>query len=151
MIETMLTSKALLRPTIKNSFALMLLFGTGSAIAQETLCVIKVSGTENAVNIKTTQDPYVLNTMNLESGFRFSGQVLQDAVTKQHKLKTFVYHEAKNRYVLIQASEHKLDIANCTDAKNMTQEFGLQRVYSHEYEFELSYRCRSTCTAGVTQ
>ena len=73
---------------MKNSFVLILLFAAGSAIAQETSCVIKVSGTENAVKLKTTQDPYVLNSINLESGFRFSGQVLQDAVTKQKKLKT---------------------------------------------------------------
>jgi hypothetical protein len=135
---------------MKNSFVLILLFAAGSAIAQETSCVIKVSGTENTVKLKTTQDPYALNTINLESGFRFSGQVLQDAVTKQNKLKTFVYHESKKRYVLIQASENKLDEANCAGAKSTTQEFGLQRVYSHEYEFELSYICKTTCTAGVT-
>ena len=130
---------------------LLLLFCTGSAFAQETLCLIKVSGTENTVNIKTTHDPYVLSTLNLESGFRFSGQILQDAVTKQHKLKTFVYHEAKNRYVLIHASENRVDIAGCANAKNTTQEFGLQRLYSYEYEFELSYSCKSSCSAGVTR
>ena len=146
----MLISNALLRPTMKNSFVLILLFAAGSAIAQETSCVIKVSGTENAVKLKTTQDPYVLNSIKLERGFRFSGQVLQDAVTKQKKLKTFVYHESKKRYVLIQASENKLDEANCAGAKSTTQEFGLQRVFSHEYEFELSYSCKTTCTAGVT-
>ncbi len=144
----MFATNTLLKPTLKSSFVLLLFFCNGAAFAQETLCLIKVSGTEKTVNIKMTQDPYVLNTLNLESGFRFSGQILQDAVTKQNKLKTFVYHEAKNRYVLIHASENRLDIAGCANAKNTTQEFGLQRLYSYEYEFELSYSCKSSCAVG---
>lgn len=146
----MINTTALFRQAMKNSLVLPLLFCTCSAIAQETLCVIKVSGTENTLNIKATQDPYTLNTLNLDGGFRFSGQVLQDAITKQNKLKTFTYHESKNRYVLIHASENKLDKASCTSAKNTAQEFGLQRVYSHKYERELSYSCKSIC-AGVQQ
>nr|WP_314858137.1 hypothetical protein [uncultured Undibacterium sp.] len=142
---------SLFRQKMKNILVVPLLFCTCSAIAQETLCVIKVSGTENTVNIKATQDPYALSTLNLEGGFRFSGQVLQDAVTKQSKLKTFTYHESKDRYVLIHASENMLDTAICTSAKKATQEFGLQRVYSHKYERELSFSCKTTCSAGVQQ
>jgi hypothetical protein len=150
-METMFNTTALFRPTMKKSLLLPLFFCTCSAIAQEALCVIKVSGTENTLNIKATQDPYTLSTLNLEGGFRFSGQVLQDAITKQSKLKTFTYHESKDRYVLIHASENKLDTASCTSAKNATQEFGLQRVYSHKYERELSYSCKSICAVGVLQ
>jgi hypothetical protein len=148
---TMSKAHPLLRLKMKNTLVLPLLFCTCSAIAQETFCVIKVSGTENTFNIKATQDPYALSTFNLDGGFRFSGQVLQDAITKQSKLKTFTYHESKDRYVLIHASENKLDAASCTSAKNATHEFGLQRVYSHKYERELSFSCKSICAAGVQQ
>ncbi|MEN9589017.1 MAG: hypothetical protein RLZZ481_803 [Pseudomonadota bacterium] len=136
---------------MKSILALLLSFCTCLALAQDTLCVIQVSNTEKKLTIKVTQDPYILSTLNLDSDFRFSGQVLQDPVTKQSKLKTFVYHESKDRYVLIHASENKLDTATCANRKNATQEFGLHKVYSHKFEHELSYGCKSTCAAGVLQ
>lgn len=149
IMETMFKVSSLPRQKLKFSLALPLLFCTYYAIAQETLCVIKVSGTENTLNIKATHDPYALATQNLEGGFRFSAQVLQDAVSKQSKLKTFVYHESKDRYVLVHASENQLDKAGCMSAPTSIQEFGLQRVYSHKYERELSYSCKRVCGTGV--
>ena len=136
---------------MKSILALLLSFCTCLALAQDTLCVVQVSQFEKKLNIKLTQDPYILSTLNLDSDFRFSGQVLQDSVTKQIKLKTFVYHESKDRYVLIHASENKLDTVTCASGKNATQEFGLHRVYSHKFEHELSYSCKSTCAVGVLQ
>lgn len=149
IMETMFKDSSLPRRKLKFSLALPLLFCTYNAIAQETLCVIKVSGTENTLNINATHDPYALTTQNLAGGFRFSAQVLQDAVSKQSKLKTFVYHESKDRYVLIHAGENQLDTASCSSAKNTRQDFGLQRVYSHKYERELSYSCKRVCGTGV--
>jgi len=136
---------------MKSLLTLLLPFCTCLAIAQDTLCVIHVSDTETALHIKVTQDPYALSTLNLESAFRFSGQVLQNPITKQSKLKTFVYHESKDRYVLIHASENKLQTATCTSEKIAAQEFGLHRVYSHKFEHELSYSCKSVCATGALQ
>ncbi len=136
---------------MKSILALLLPLCSCLATAQDTLCVIQVFETETTLNIKVTQDPYALSTLNLESAFRFSGQVLQDSITKQSKLKTFVYHESKDRYVLIHASENKLQTATCTSEKFVAQEFGLHRVYSHKFEYELSYSCKSICATGASQ
>jgi hypothetical protein len=130
---------------------LTLLSCSSSVIAQDALCEIKVSGTENTLKLKSTHDPYTISTLNLDGGFRFSGQVLHDAKTKQSKLKTFVYHESKERYVLIHASENKVDAASCASEKNTQSDFGLQRVYSHKYERELSFTCKTVCSAGATK
>jgi hypothetical protein len=127
------------------------LSSANTAFAQETICEIKVSGTENTLKLKSTHDPYTISTLNLDGGFRFSGQVLHDAKTKQSKLKTFVYHESKERYVLIHASENKVDAASCASEKNTQSDFGLQRVYSHKYERELSFTCKTVCSAGATK
>lgn len=118
------------------------------AIAQDAVCEVKVSGTENSFEIKRSSDPFALNTHDLEGGFRFSAQVYQDPKTGQSKLKTFTYHQSKNRYVLVHASESGIDTASCQTAKNG---FGLQRVYSHKFERELSFSCKAVCATGTSQ
>lgn len=140
-----------LTSTLNFLVMLTLLSYTSSIFAQDALCEIKVSGTENILKLKTTQDPYAVSTLNLDGGFRFTGQVLRDAKTKQTKLKTFVYHESKERYVLIHASENKIDATSCTSIKNPQTDFGLQRVYSHKFERELNFTCKTVCNTGESK
>ncbi|MFZ6769327.1 hypothetical protein ACO0LM_19940 [Undibacterium sp. Di26W] len=126
----------------------VLFFCSFPALAQDALCEVKVSGTENSFNIKNTSDPFAFDTHDLEGGFRFSAQVLLDPKNGQSKLKTFTYHQSKNRYVLIHASESSINTASCHAEKNG---FGLQRVYSHKFERELSFSCKAVCATGTSQ
>lgn len=126
----------------------VLFFCSFHALAQEAVCEVKVSGTENSFKIKNTSDPFAYDTHDLDGGFRFSAQVFLDPKNGQSRLKTFTYHESKKRYVLVHASETSIDAASCQTEKNG---FGLQRVYSHKYERELSFSCKAVCTTGPAQ
>ncbi|MCX7221107.1 MAG: hypothetical protein NTY70_19910 [Burkholderiales bacterium] len=113
---------------------------TTSASAVELRCEIKVSGTVNTLEVAKSADPYVYKTLDLDGGYRFSMQYLAN----ENKFKTYVYHESKERYVLIHLSENIIQENVCA---SHAQGFGLHRIYSPKLERELIFQCTPVCAA----
>ena len=109
-----------------------------AAFAAEIRCEIKVSGTENAVQAAQSADPYEYKTLDLDGGYRFSMQYLASG----NKLKTYVYHESKQRYVLIHLGEHVINADIC---EGRSQGLGVNRIYSPKLERELIFQCAPVC------
>lgn len=109
---------------------------TGSA--DEVSCDVEYAGKVTSVIIKPVSDPYEMTNVDPGGDFRFASNYLVDS----NKLKTYVYHKSKNRYVLIHAAEHQVSEDICTQHENG---FGLNRVYSAKLERELLFQCRLIC------
>jgi hypothetical protein len=90
------------------------------------------------VDVRPTSDVYAMTTNDALSPFRFSAQYLAE----RGKLKTYVYHDAKDRYVLIHAAEYSLTQAHCGQHSN---NFGLHKIYSARMEKELFLQCVAVC------
>jgi hypothetical protein len=107
-----------------------------STFSAEITCDIEYADTATSLKIESSYDPYQFASTEPGGNFRFSAQYLAES----KKLKTFVYHDSKDRYVLIHASENTLDETKCT-----TNGLGLNKVYSAAIERELIYQCRQIC------
>lgn len=118
-------------------FVVMTLF-SALAAANEVLCDIEYASQVTPVKLAPVQDPYQLTNVDLRGDYRFTAQFLQAT----NKLKTFVYYQAKDRYVLIHAAEYAVAENNCAPAHN---NFGLNRVYDSYLERELIFQCRLVC------
>ena len=106
--------------------------------AIELICEVEYASVVTTLKPVASFDPYETARIDLPGNFRFSAHHLLDA----GKLKTFVYHYAKDRYVLIHAAEYRVDKTECGQYE---QGFGLNKVYSAKVERELLFQCRSVC------
>ncbi len=121
------------------SFIFLLCLCPSLAHALEMVCDIQSAGKKFTLHTTPQADPYQLDSIDLPGYFRMSIQYL----TSRNVFKTYVYHDGKERYVLIHASESVLPPAHCSRYQDG---LGLQRVYSHSMERELSFQCRSRCS-----
>ncbi|NOT68690.1 MAG: hypothetical protein HOP04_10300 [Methylophilaceae bacterium] len=108
------------------------------ACANEVICDIEYAGSVTSIKPEANNDPYQFTNIDLQGGFRFSAQLLPEL----NKLKTYVYHQSKNRYVLIQAAEYGIEQKACLESEHR---FGLNKVYSAQLERELLFQCRLSC------
>ncbi len=118
-------------------FVAMIFFST-LATANEVLCDIEYASQVTTVKLEPVQDPYQLTKIDLRGEYRFTAQFLQPV----NKLKTYVYYESKDRYVLIHAAEYAAAESKCAPPHN---QFGLNRVYDSYLERELIFQCRLAC------
>jgi hypothetical protein len=109
-----------------------------SAVEIQARCTAEYGGKTAHVNVRPTRDVFSMTTSDALSPFRFSAQYLAES----GKLKTYVYHDAKERYVLIHAAEYALTQANCSQHLN---NFGLHKIYSARMEKELFLQCVAVC------
>lgn len=123
-------------PLIIRVFASVLLLSSLPAFASEIECEIGYAGTLTRFKTAAGNDPYQFSSVEPGGNFRFSAQYLTDA----KKLKTYVYHDSKDRLVLIHAAEYSVDETHCTPTR-----FGLNRVYSPGLERELTFSCELRC------
>ena len=108
------------------------------AVEIQARCTAEYGGKTAHVNVRPTRDVFAMTTNDALSPFRFSAQYLAES----GKLKTYVYHDAKERYVLIHAAEYALTQANCSQHSN---NFGLHKIYSARMEKELFLQCVAVC------
>ena len=101
-------------------------------------CSAEYGGTTAHIDVRPTDDVYAMTTTDVLSPFRFSAQYLAE----YGKLKTYVYHDAKSRYVLIHAAEYTLTQAHCSQHQSG---FGLNKIYSARMEKELFMQCFAVC------
>ncbi len=106
--------------------------------AIDLICEIEYASEVTSLKPAASFDPYEITKADLPGNFRFSAQHLLGG----NKLKTFVYHYAKERYILIHAAEYRVEE---TDCKRYEHGFGLNKVYSAHMERELFFQCRSVC------
>lgn len=119
-------------------FSVFLYIFSSMVYAIEIICEVEYGSSVTSLQPVVSFDPYEITKIDLPGNFRFSAQYLLGA----EKLKTFVYHHAKERYVLIHAAEYRVEKNNCGKYE---QGFGLNRVYSAELESEFLFQCRSLC------
>ena len=123
---------------INKIFSLLLWVFSATAYAIDVICEVENAGSVTSLKPEASLDPYKFTKVDLPENFRFSTQYLLGA----QKLKTYVYHNSKNRYVLIHAAEYRVEEDSCTQHE---QGFGLNKVYSAKVERELSFQCRLVC------
>ncbi len=115
-----------------------LLILSSVAYAMGFICETESGNSFASISPVASLDPYEINQVDLPGNFRFSAQHLLG----KGKLKTFVYHYAKDRYVLIHAAEFRVEKNNCSQYE---QGLGVNKVYSAEMEREFLFECRSIC------
>lgn len=103
--------------------------------ATQVVCDIDISNSQYRINIKPSHDIYDFSKIDTAGDFRFSGQFLIDL----HKFKAYVYHNSKNRYVLLATQEFALNPGSCSS------NFGKNYIYSNLYEREFFYQCHQVC------
>ena len=72
------------------------------------ICETESGNSFASISPVASLDPYEINQVDLPGNFRFSAQHLLG----KGKLRTFVYHYAKDRYVLIHAAEFRVEKNN---------------------------------------
>lgn len=123
---------------INKILSLLLCVFPATAYAIDVICEVEYGGSVTSLKPEGSLDPYKFTKVDLPDDFRFSTQYLLGS----GKLKTYVYHNSKDRYVLIHAAEYSVGENACTKHE---QGFGLNKVYSAKLELELSFQCRLVC------
>lgn len=106
------------------------------SFAAQIACDIDVSNVQAQLAIKPNNDVYVFSKIDLQGGFRVSGQYLPIL----SKFKLYVYDSSKERYKLLINQEFALSPDICS------RDFGQNRIYGEPYERELYVHCRQVCT-----
>ena len=139
-------------PVIRGFFVVsLLLAGTdtlhraafaGDAVATVTLsCEADYGGHAEKLTLQPTTDVYATQSVALAQRFRFNAQYLSDRA----KLKTWVYELRERGPVLLHAAEYPLQADACGAADASSTDFGLNKVYSSDFERELFFRCVRRC------
>jgi hypothetical protein len=123
---------------IKIPLMFFLLISSSMVYAMDFICEAESGNSSASIKPVVSLDPYETNQVDLSGNFRFSAQYL----LSKEKLKTFVYHYAKDRYILIHAAEYRVEKNNCSQYE---QGLGVNKVYSAEMEREFLFKCRSIC------
>ena len=107
-------------------------------------CEADYGGRAEKLVLPPTTDVYATQSVTLGKRFRFQAQYLSE----RGKLKTWVYELRERGPVPLHAAEYPLPADAChagsAGGKRMT-DFGLNKVYSSDFERELFFRCTSTC------
>lgn len=106
-----------------------------NSYSAQIYCDIDVSDSQYKIAIKPSNDVYDFAKIDTAGDFRFMAQYLPSL----SKFKTFVYHNAKNRFVLISMQEFVIDQGICS------KDFGHTRIYASSYEREFFFKCIQLC------
>lgn len=117
---------------------------TSKVNAIEFSCLAEYAGATATLTAQPVSDPYIFESTDALGAFRFSVQYL----TNPGKLKTYVYHHAKNRFVLIHSAEYSISADNC---QHYQTGLGKNRVYSAKLEKEFNFQCHSICSGEVSK
>lgn len=90
---------------IKIPLMFFLLISSSMVYAMDFICEAESGNSSASIKPVVSLDPYETNQVDLSGNFRFSAQYL----LSKEKLKTFVYHYAKDRYILIHAAEYRVE------------------------------------------
>lgn len=108
------------------------------------VCEADYGGRAERLMLQPTTDAYATQSVMLGNRFRFQAQYL----SARGKLKTWVYEMRERGPVPLHAAEYPLPADACHSGSagnaHMT-DFGLNKVYSSDFERELFFRCTSTC------
>ncbi len=104
-------------------------------------CEADYGGRTEKLALRPTTDVYATQTVELGKRFRFNAQYLAD----REKLKTWVYELRERGPLLLHAAEYTLRADACGKAGATMSDFGLNKVYSSDFERELFFRCVRTC------
>lgn len=120
--------------------SLVLLRPAWSATA---VCRAANGGEHIELPVPASVDPFEFHSAEFAHRFRVSAQYLQPP----GKLKTYVYDFraekiGKPAAVLIHAAEYRLSDADC---REHADGFGLNKVYSRNYEREIFLQCFAVC------
>ncbi len=124
----------------------MLWLGSSPATAATPTasCEADYGGRAEKLALQPTTDVYAMQSVTLGKRFRFQAQYL----SARGKLKTWVYEMRERGPVPLHAAEYPLPADACdagsAGGKHII-DFGLNKVYSSDFERELFFRCTSTC------
>ena len=130
------------------SFALALLLIASVAVLRPAWSATAVCRADNGgehleLPVPASADPFEFHSAEFAHRFRVSAQYLQPP----GKLKTYVYDFRAEKggnpaAVLIHAAEYRLSDADC---RGYADGFGLNKVYSRNYEREIFLQCFAVC------
>lgn len=112
-----------------------LALASSASYAAQIICSIDISNSQYKLTIKPSDDVYQFSKIDTAGDFRFMAQYLPSL----QKFKTYVYHNSKNRFVLLSQQEFTLNPAQCQ------QDFGRNRIYGSAYEREFFFQCSQIC------
>lgn len=118
--------------------ALPLALAAPAAWSASVLCRAENGGERLQLRVPPSADPFEFHSIEFDRRFRVSAQYLADA----NKLKTYVYDFRGETAVLIHMAEYPLAGRVCPAA---AVGLGLHRVYSRNYEREISLQCFAAC------
>ncbi len=104
-------------------------------------CEADYGGRMEILMLQPTGDVYAIQSVTLLDRFRFQAQYLP----QRAKLKTWVYELRERGPLLLHAAEYPLPADACDSRGRQTTDFGLNKVYSSDFERELFFHCTSTC------
>lgn len=119
----------------RSCLSLALCLASLEVSAAKVACDVVVRSEPTILLIAPTDSPYKVKKLDFDNGFRFAAQLLKDPL----KLKTYVYFDSKDRYVLIHTASQRLEGMTCG------KKLGENTVYSPKLELELSYTCQLVC------
>ncbi len=108
------------------------------------ICEADYGGRAETLLLQPTTDVYATQSVTLGKRFRFQVQYLSE----RGKLKTWVYELRERGPVPLHAAEYPLPADAChagSPVDKRTTDFGLNKVYSSDFERELFFRCTSSC------
>ncbi len=108
------------------------------ALAASAVCRAENGGERIVLDVPASPDPFVFHSAEFAQRFRVSAQLLPAA----GKLKTYVYDFRGETAALIHAAEYRLSDADC---RAHTAGFGLNKIYSRNYEREIFLQCFAIC------
>ncbi len=108
------------------------------------ICEADYGGRMERLQPPPTTDVYERQSVTLGKRFRFSAQYLPERA----KLKTWVHELRERGPALLHAAEYPLPANACAHSGtegSAGRSFGLNKVYSSDYERELFFQCRPGC------
>ncbi len=107
-------------------------------------CEADYGGRAEKLVLQPTTDVYATQSVTIGKRFRFQAQYLSE----RGKLKTWVYEMRERGPVPLHAAEYPLPADAChagSPGASRSINFGLNKVYSSDFERELFFSCISTC------
>lgn len=108
---------------------------SSNSYGAQIYCEIDVSDSQYKLAVKPSTDVYDFSKIDTAGDFRFMAQYLPEL----GKFKTYVYHNSKNRFVLISAQEFVINQGMCL------KDFGRTRIYASSFEREFFFKCNQLC------